>query len=124
MGSGCRGSGVLAVGVQEFSPLNQRQPRLATQSLCKTLDQKNRYGRGALDDEFQKLRRLTRHTAGYEGILGGLATSFPLPYPWEPTYAPTLLPTVQGYLAHKKVPPPRTLQQDQAQGPVVVLGGA
>ena len=30
---------------------------------------------------------------------------------------------VQGNLAHKKVPPPRTLQQAYAQGPAVVLGG-
>ena len=29
---------------------------------------------------------------------------------------------VQGHLAHKKVPPPRTLHQAYAQGPVVVLG--
>ena len=30
---------------------------------------------------------------------------------------------VQGYLAHKKRPPPRTLQKAYAQGPTVVLGG-
>jgi hypothetical protein len=30
---------------------------------------------------------------------------------------------LQGYLAHKKPPPPRTLQQAYAYGPVVVLGG-
>ena len=30
---------------------------------------------------------------------------------------------VQGYLAHKKTPPPRTLQYDCAQGYMVVLGG-
>ena len=30
---------------------------------------------------------------------------------------------VQGYLAHKKLRPPRTLQWDYTQGPVVVLGG-
>ena len=30
---------------------------------------------------------------------------------------------VQGYLAHKKPPPPRTLQQGFAQGPMPVLGG-
>ena len=29
---------------------------------------------------------------------------------------------VQGYLAHKKQRPPRTLQQDYAWGPVVVQG--
>ena len=29
----------------------------------------------------------------------------------------------QGYLAHKKQPPPRTLQKDDAQSPMVVLGG-
>ena len=29
----------------------------------------------------------------------------------------------QGHLAHKKEPPPRTLQYDYAQGPMVVLGG-
>jgi hypothetical protein len=29
----------------------------------------------------------------------------------------------QGYLAHKKTPPPRTQQQAYAQGPMVVLGG-
>jgi len=30
---------------------------------------------------------------------------------------------LQGYLVHKKTLPPRTLQQDYAEGPVVVLGG-
>ena len=30
---------------------------------------------------------------------------------------------VQGYLAHKKQRPPRSLQQDYAQGPMVVSGG-
>ena len=30
---------------------------------------------------------------------------------------------VQGYLAHKKLHPPRTLQQDHAVGPTGVLGG-
>ena len=30
---------------------------------------------------------------------------------------------VQGYLAHKKLLPPRTIQLDYAQGPTVVLGG-
>jgi len=30
---------------------------------------------------------------------------------------------VQGYLAHKKPPPPRTLQKDYAQGHTVDLGG-
>ena len=30
--------------------------------------------------------------------------------------------TVQGYLAHKKHPPPRTLQWGCAQGPMVALG--
>jgi hypothetical protein len=30
---------------------------------------------------------------------------------------------VQGYLAHKKQRPPRTLQEDYAQGHMVVLGG-
>ena len=30
---------------------------------------------------------------------------------------------LQGYLAHKKQPPPRTLQQDHAEGPMGVLGG-
>ena len=29
---------------------------------------------------------------------------------------------VQGYLAHKKKPPPRNLQEDQAQGPMAILG--
>ena len=29
----------------------------------------------------------------------------------------------QGYLAHKKYPPPRTLQWDYAQVPMVFLGG-
>ena len=29
---------------------------------------------------------------------------------------------LQGYLAHKKLPPPRTLQWAYAQGPTVVLG--
>ena len=32
-------------------------------------------------------------------------------------------PRVPGNLADKKTPPPRTLQQAYAQGPVVVLGG-
>ena len=32
-------------------------------------------------------------------------------------------PGVKGYLAHKKPPPRRTLQQDYAQGLVVALGG-
>ena len=45
--------------------------------------------------------------------------------PWEQTCVPTdCLPwDIQGYLAHKKQPPLRTLQQDYAQGPMVVLGG-
>jgi len=30
---------------------------------------------------------------------------------------------VQGYLAHKKQRPPRTVQQEYAQGPMVVLWG-
>ena len=30
---------------------------------------------------------------------------------------------VQGYLAHKKQRPPRTLQQEYTQGPMAVLGG-
>jgi len=30
---------------------------------------------------------------------------------------------VQGYLAHKKHPPPRSLQEDYILGPRVVLGG-
>ena len=30
---------------------------------------------------------------------------------------------LQGYLAHLKTPPPRTLQKDYAWGPVVALGG-
>ena len=30
--------------------------------------------------------------------------------------------TVQGYLTDKKMHPPRTLQEDYAQGPVVILG--
>ena len=30
---------------------------------------------------------------------------------------------VQGHLTHKKQRPPRTLQQDYAQGPMVALGG-
>ena len=30
---------------------------------------------------------------------------------------------LQGYLAHKKLHPPRTLQQEYAEGPMVVLGG-
>ena len=30
---------------------------------------------------------------------------------------------VQGYLAHKKLPPPRTLQQAYAKGHIVILGG-
>ena len=31
---------------------------------------------------------------------------------------------VQAYLAHKKQRPPRILQYDDAEGPMVVLGGA
>ena len=34
-----------------------------------------------------------------------------------------LLEPLQGYLAHMKLPPPRTLLKDYAYGPVVVLGG-
>ena len=30
---------------------------------------------------------------------------------------------LQGYLAHKKLPPPRTLQQDHASTPAVILWG-
>jgi len=30
---------------------------------------------------------------------------------------------VQKYLAHKKLPPARTLEQDYAWGPMVTLGG-
>ena len=30
---------------------------------------------------------------------------------------------VQGYLAHKKPRPPRTLQREHAKGPMMVLGG-
>ena len=30
---------------------------------------------------------------------------------------------VQGYLAHKTLPPRRTLQKDYVQGPLVILGG-
>jgi len=30
---------------------------------------------------------------------------------------------LQGYLAHKKHPPPRTLQWDYTYGPIAVLGG-
>jgi hypothetical protein len=30
---------------------------------------------------------------------------------------------LQGYLAHKKAPPPRTLQHAHASGPMLVLGG-
>ena len=33
-----------------------------------------------------------------------------------------LMSEAQGYLAHKKQPPPRTLQQAYAQRPMVVLG--
>jgi hypothetical protein len=33
------------------------------------------------------------------------------------------LPRVQGYLAHKNLLPPRTIQYDYAEGPMVVLGG-
>ena len=34
-----------------------------------------------------------------------------------------LLSEVHLYLAHKNPPSPRTLQQDHAQGPVLILGG-
>ena len=30
---------------------------------------------------------------------------------------------MQGYLAHKKHPPPGTLQKDFTQGPLAILGG-
>ena len=36
----------------------------------------------------------------------------------------SIRPRLQGYLAHKKQPPPRTLQKAYAWGPMVVLGGA
>ena len=36
---------------------------------------------------------------------------------------PARNPGLQGYLAHKQPPPPRTLQQDYAEGPTEVLGG-
>ena len=32
-------------------------------------------------------------------------------------------PALEGYLAHNKTPPLRTLQQDHTWGPMVVLGG-
>ena len=35
----------------------------------------------------------------------------------------TLRPYVQGYLAHKNTPPPRTLLYAYAYGPMVVRGG-
>ena len=40
------------------------------------------------------LSSYTSHTAGYEGVFGGLATESRLRYPYEPPYVPTLLPTV------------------------------
>jgi len=37
------------------------------------------------------------------------------------TAARSLRCHLQGYVAHKKQPPPRTLQQDYAWGPIVLL---
>ena len=59
---------------------------------------------------------------GHERPLGRKRTTL---IPSPPDFTPPL-PTasnVQGYLAHKKPPPPRTLQQDHAYGSMGVLGG-
>ena len=46
------------------------------------------------------------------------------PPPSPPAAQPaTPSPPAQGYLAHEKHPPPRTLQWDYTKGPVMVLGG-
>ena len=59
------------------------------------------------------------------------STLHPAPYTLHPTPY-TLHPTPytqrrgldqQGYLAYKKPPPRRTLQQDYAEGPIEALGG-
>ena len=39
-----------------------------------------------------------------------------------PPQGPTVGPCLQGYLAHKKLPPARTLQYDYSLSPTVVLG--
>ena len=61
--------------------------------------------------------------------------SCPQPVPFQATYLTCYIfvfcfhmsayrpGTVQGYLAHKKLQPPRTLQEDCALGPMVALGG-
>jgi hypothetical protein len=41
-----------------------------------------------------KLRRVAGGTLGYEEIFGPIRPDFPLPYPWESPYVPTVLPTV------------------------------
>ena len=40
----------------------------------------------------------------------------------SPLAVALLFRRLQGYLAHKNLPPPRTLKQDYTQGPIVVLG--
>ena len=47
----------------------------------------------------------------------------PMPFTPPPFSQACAPQRVQGYLAHKKLPPPRTLPQAYAQGPRVVLGG-
>ena len=37
------------------------------------------------------------------------------------SHSPSAGPAAEGYLAHKKMPPPRTLQKAYAKGPMVVL---
>ena len=46
----------------------------------------------------------------------------PLYSPVKPRLQPCAW-SLQGYLAHKKHPPPRTLQWDYTYGPMVILGG-
>jgi hypothetical protein len=75
---------------------------------------------------------------GYCGVLGGgvfLSASYPLYTQQSHGIADAVLGQAahglrwpnaagkQGYLAHKKVPPPRTLQQDYAKGPTGAYGG-
>ena len=64
-------------------------------------------------------------------VLGGAAVSFERGNPVRSEFFWRLGPDltrpsregIQGYLAHKKPPPPRTLHQGSAYGPMVVLGG-
>ena len=60
----------------------------------------------SLDSENASLQRSPAfRTAGYESMFGGLATTFPSPYPLEPTYVATVGITVgpMEYLFKKAV---------------------